>query len=635
MPLQEVGANINGSTSTDRTNYYEDVPSEYLELALWLESDRMGFLLDALDQHSFETSATWCKNERRQSYENRPYGLAGQEIRKALFPPNHPYNWQTIGSQEHLDAASLEDVKDFFRRFYAPEQRQPVDRRRHRRRRDEAAGREVLRRPAAGAARGARRSAGCRRSTTRCAWSWRTACSCSALLSAWVGPPRFDPDEAPLDVLISILGEGRSSRLLPLAGLREADRARRQRLLRGDGDRRRDPRRRDGGARREASRRSRRRCWPRSSDCSKSRRRDEEVQRAVNRLEAHYVRQLESVGGFGGRADLLNYFNVFTGDPGRLNTDFDRYSAVTPARRAARGARSTSTAGRVRLVVSPQAEVAAVDERDRPHAASPGRAGRARFQPPVPRRLKLAGGLDLLVVEKREVPTDRRAASTSRAAPCSTPTDTPGPALVDGAAADRGHEDAHQHADRGGEPTSSPRGPTSASTARTVVVSTEALTRHWPQALDLLADVIAQPDVPRERGRARAPGAPDRPAPPARRRQRHRRPRRATGCSTAARRRTGTRSAAARRRSAAMTRDELRRRSTSALFLQRPADVPGRGRHRRRRGGEAARGGVLRLARSRTAHGAASRRWPSAEPTTHLPGRQAGRGAVGDLRPAR
>src|SRR5918999_4656164 len=119
-PLQKAGANLNGSTTSDRTNYWEDVPTNYLELALWLESDRMGFLLEALDQQRFDIQRDVVKNERRQSYENRPYGLAGQEIRKALFPPNHPYHWQTIGSQEHLDAASVEDVKAFFRRFYAP-----------------------------------------------------------------------------------------------------------------------------------------------------------------------------------------------------------------------------------------------------------------------------------------------------------------------------------------------------------------------------------------------------------------------------------------------------------------------------------------------------------------------------------
>jgi len=99
MPLQEVGANVNGSTTTDRTNYYENVPAEYLELALWLESDRMGFLLDALDQASFDTEREVVKNERRQSYENRPYGLAGQEIRKALFTPNQPNNSLSTDAQ--------------------------------------------------------------------------------------------------------------------------------------------------------------------------------------------------------------------------------------------------------------------------------------------------------------------------------------------------------------------------------------------------------------------------------------------------------------------------------------------------------------------------------------------------------
>src|SRR5579871_6324829 len=120
VPLQEVGANVNGSTSVDRTNYYENVPSEYLELALWLESDRMGFLLEALDEEGFVVEREVVKNERRQNYENRPYGLARQELRKALFPPEHPYHWQTIGSQAHLDAASIDEIKDFFRRFYSP-----------------------------------------------------------------------------------------------------------------------------------------------------------------------------------------------------------------------------------------------------------------------------------------------------------------------------------------------------------------------------------------------------------------------------------------------------------------------------------------------------------------------------------
>ena len=119
-PLQKIGANINGSTTNDRTNYWEDVPSNYLELALWLESDRMGFLLDALDQERFDLQRDVVKNERRQSYENRPYGTAHLKIQEALFPHPHPYNWPTIGSQEDLNAATLEDVKGFFRNYYHP-----------------------------------------------------------------------------------------------------------------------------------------------------------------------------------------------------------------------------------------------------------------------------------------------------------------------------------------------------------------------------------------------------------------------------------------------------------------------------------------------------------------------------------
>ncbi len=172
----------------------------------------MGFLLDALDQASFDIERDVVKNERRQSYENRPYGLAGQEIRKALFPPNHPYHWQTIGSQEHLDAASLEDVKDFFRRFYAPNNASlaiagDIDF-------DEA---KKLVERYFGDLPPVPPVAACQRWMPRMDDEVRLELEDQVQLQriylAWVGPPRFDPDEAPLDVLVSILGEGRSSRL--------------------------------------------------------------------------------------------------------------------------------------------------------------------------------------------------------------------------------------------------------------------------------------------------------------------------------------------------------------------------------------------------------------------------------------
>lgn len=118
--LQEIGANINGSTTEDRTNYFEVVPSNYVELALYMESDRMGFLLPALTQSKLDNQRDVVKNERRQNYDNRPYGTAGEKISKALFPVGHPYSWPVIGYMEDLSAASLEDVKEFFRLYYAP-----------------------------------------------------------------------------------------------------------------------------------------------------------------------------------------------------------------------------------------------------------------------------------------------------------------------------------------------------------------------------------------------------------------------------------------------------------------------------------------------------------------------------------
>ncbi|MCL2723234.1 MAG: insulinase family protein [Polyangiaceae bacterium] len=119
--LEKAGAtSINGSTNTDRTNYFQTVPRNQLALALWLESDRMGFLLDHVDEATFESQRDVVKNERRQNYENAPYGLVFEAIYGELFPEGHPYRLLTIGTPKDLDAATLADVKAFFRTFYVP-----------------------------------------------------------------------------------------------------------------------------------------------------------------------------------------------------------------------------------------------------------------------------------------------------------------------------------------------------------------------------------------------------------------------------------------------------------------------------------------------------------------------------------
>ncbi len=118
--ISEVGGTMNGSTDFDRTNYFETVPSNQLETMLWLESDRMGYFLDAVTQEKFETQRATVKNERNQSYENSPYGLWTEKTFTAMFPPEHPYSWMPIGFMDDLDAATVEDLKQFFLRWYGP-----------------------------------------------------------------------------------------------------------------------------------------------------------------------------------------------------------------------------------------------------------------------------------------------------------------------------------------------------------------------------------------------------------------------------------------------------------------------------------------------------------------------------------
>ena len=118
--LEAAGANNNGSTTEDRTNYYEVGPSSSLRLMLWLEADRMGWLLPTMDKPKVDLQRDVVKNERRQSYENQPYGLVADVQPKLMYPTGHPYSWPVIGSMTDLSAASVDDVKAFFRKYYAP-----------------------------------------------------------------------------------------------------------------------------------------------------------------------------------------------------------------------------------------------------------------------------------------------------------------------------------------------------------------------------------------------------------------------------------------------------------------------------------------------------------------------------------
>ena len=118
--IEKAGGSLNGSTWLDRTNYYETLPAHYLELALWLESDRMGWLLPAMTQEKLDNQRDVVKNERRWRVDNQPYGDWDERLQAMLYPPDHPYHHSVIGSMEDLDAASLADVEQFFRTYYSP-----------------------------------------------------------------------------------------------------------------------------------------------------------------------------------------------------------------------------------------------------------------------------------------------------------------------------------------------------------------------------------------------------------------------------------------------------------------------------------------------------------------------------------
>ena len=489
-PLQKVGGAVNGSTTSDRTNYWETVPSNYLELALWLEADRMGFLLDALDQKRFDIQRDVVKNERRQSYENRPYGQANLLLQPALFPSPHPYSWPTIGSQEDLDAALLEDAKDFFRRYYAPSNASiaiagdfEAD---EAKRLIELYFGEIPPGPALD-------RVGRMDSTLRGEMRITAPDKVQVprLYLVWPSGRIFDQQEAPLEVLATVLSDGKSSRLYrslvyerqiardvrvgsyaqELAGefhvqataspghtLEEI-----QDVVEAELDR----------VRRE----------PPS---------DQEMSRARNRIESQHIRQLERIGGFGGRADQLNYYNIMAGDPGVINSDLERYLSVE-AGDVARVANSVLNANRVRMAVVPEQETSAsassVDRSVMPKGSAP-----KTFAPPVPARDRLANGLSILSVEKPNLPVVALAL-VLRTGATTDPPDRPGLAhmtaamLPEGTATRSSQQIAEEMEFLGSHLDGD------ASREHTML-SADMLSSHWATALEITADVVKNASFP-------------------------------------------------------------------------------------------------------------------------------------------
>ena len=325
-PLQRAGGLLNGSTSTDRTNYWEVVPTGALDLALWMESDRMGYLLPALTGKKFENQREVVINERRQNYENRPYGLAGIALSTAMFPPDHPYHWPTIGFTADLRAASLDQVRDFFQTYYHPSNASlslAGDL-------ETAQAFELAEKYFGGLAPGpavtpVSATAGLTESANL---RLDDRVELPRVYLSWHSPAMFAKDDAELDVAADVLAHGKTSRLYKTLVYERrvaTDVSAYQHSREMSGVFQIACTAAAGVSLTELEAAIRAAVAHLASDGVT----DAELERALAQTEAQFIYRLQTVGGFGGKSDQLNAYNTFVGDPGYFERDRERYVNVT------------------------------------------------------------------------------------------------------------------------------------------------------------------------------------------------------------------------------------------------------------------------------------------------------------------
>jgi zinc protease len=352
QPLQAAGALLNGSTNADRTNYWEVVPTGAVDLALWMESDRMGYLLPALTPAKFQNQRDVVLNERRQKYENRPYGRASMATVAALFPEDHPYHWLTIGAAADLEAATLDEVREFFTAYYHPGNASlaiagAIEPERAFDLATQYFG-ELARGPAV-----TRVGVPDVPPPTLLRQVMEDRVELPRLYLAWHAPAMFAPGDAELDLVADLLGSGKTSRLYrrlvyerrlateiaafqqsrelssffqviataaPGHTLDELERAIDDEIARLAAE------------------------GPTT----------DELERVRVQAEAQFVYRVQTVGGFGGKSDQLNAYNVFLGDPSFFAQDLARYLSTTSASLMEIANRLIRDAPRVAVSVVPQ-----------------------------------------------------------------------------------------------------------------------------------------------------------------------------------------------------------------------------------------------------------------------------------------
>src|SRR6185369_7182443 len=505
------GTDLNGTTDFDRTNYFETVPIDRLETALWLESDRMGYLLDDLDHGKLSNQQDVVRNERRQSVENQPYGIVEEEMFHQLFPKGHPYYASVIGSHADIQAAKLQDVKAFFKQYYAPNNASLVivgDI-------NKAATRTLVEKYFGSLKRGADVPkpsiktppiAAERRAVVK------DRIELPRVYMSWLTSPIYTPGDADADIASGVLGGGKSSRLYKSLvydkQIAQDVSAQQQSLTHGSVFTI-QVTARPGHTPDELEK---------AIDEELKKIRDTgpepaEVERARNVIETRIVEGLERFGGFEGVANRLNTYNHFLHNPAYLADDIQRYRDVTPASVKAFAQQQLAPAARVvvhavpgeknlgpQVPTPPAAKVAPgtgaeavnADEAWRKDAPKPGQS--TPIQLPVPASFQLANGLTVFLNARPGLPVVS-AALVVKTGSGANPSNKPGLANFTAAMIDQGtaSRSALEIADRVAQLGASMH---TTSTMDATQTRGTSLRRNFEGLLELIADVNRHPAFP-------------------------------------------------------------------------------------------------------------------------------------------
>jgi zinc protease len=512
--LEGAGASdINGTTDFDRTNYFETLPSNQLELALWLESDRMGYLPDKLDQANLSNQQDVVRNERRQSVENAPYGIVEEGLFHQLFPQGHPYYGDVMGSHGDIQSAKLEDVRNFFKLYYAPNNaslaivgdfnpekaKELVEKYFGPLKRGEAVPKIAAHTPPIAAERRA---------------IIQDNVQLPRVYMGWLTSPIFKPGDAEADLTSLILGGGKSSRLYKKLVYEKQIAlevtASQQSLMLGS----------------VFEIQATARPGVKAEDLEKAINEEldafrkegptaAELARARNGIESRIIEGLETLGGFGGVADLLNSFNHYLGTPDFLAADIGRYENASvesieaftqgqlntnqrvvvygvPGKQDL-GAEVPTPKGEQKDTTKTGGEPVNADAGWRADAPKPG--PQSPLHLPVPEQFKLSNGLTVLYSERPGLPLVA-ASLVLRSGKGANPVDRPGLASVTARMLQQGTttRSALQIADRAADLGASL---SSRASADNSLVATQSLSRSFPEALELLADIAQHPNFPK------------------------------------------------------------------------------------------------------------------------------------------